>query len=181
MPVCIHAVFSPVQRALRPAGRHQFVRLQRGENALVDVDGGRMILFDRLAAALCTFFFAHQCFTPPQVLYVKSGGILRRGRWKFFEAFCRTASRQPLSEKKPREQNFWQEMIDKSLGVQYNNNAASERRRCYPGVAQLVARLTGGQEAACSSHVTRTIAESRRLLSTAFCYAYIYMRLQLGK
>ena len=26
----------------------------------------------------------------------------------------------------------------------------------YPGVAQLVARLTGGQEAACSSHVTRT-------------------------
>ena len=72
-------------------------------------------------------------------------------------------------------------MIDKSLGVQYNNNAASERRRCYPGVAQLVARLTGGQEAACSSHVTRTRVEDRRLLSTVFCYAYIQAGLQRGQ
>ena len=32
----------------------------------------------------------------------------------------------------------------------------SEMTAFYPGVAQLVARLTGGQEAACSSHVTRT-------------------------
>ena len=43
-----------------------------------------------------------------------------------------------------------------------------------PGVAQLVARLTGGQEAASSSLVTRTIKKAFRFMRKAFYYAIFW-------
>ena len=53
-------------------------------------------------------------------------------------------------------------------------SAIIEQYPNYPGVAQLVARLTGGQEAASSSLVTRTIQSvvivAERLFVTTLCF-----------
>ena len=53
-------------------------------------------------------------------------------------------------------------------------SAIIEQYPNYPGVAQLVARLTGGQEAASSSLVTRTISSIHKgfdFMNTRFFYS----------
>ena len=49
---------------------------------------------------------------------------------------------------------------------------------CYPGVAQLVARLTGGQEVVSSSLVTRT---KNKALASASALFLVQLSLPFGK
>ena len=66
----------------------------------------------------------------------------------------------------------FEKSIDNRHEIWYPNQAGLRNPACYPGVAQLVACLTGGQEAAGSSPVTRTISKPLGIIQAVFVFRY---------